>query len=82
LSRLFAQATGKTISAHLRDLRLERAAELLREGRMNVTAAATEVGYSSLSHFTVAFREAFGCCPGLYPLQTPTQVGAPLRLLQ
>jgi AraC-like DNA-binding protein len=69
LSRLFTQEMGKTISAHLRDLRMERAAELLREGHMNVTEAALEVGYSSLSHFTVAFRETFACCPGLYPVK-------------
>jgi AraC-like DNA-binding protein len=68
LSRIFTQEMGKTISAYLRDLRMERAAELLREGKMNVTEAAMEVGYSSLSHFTVAFRETFACCPGLYPL--------------
>ncbi len=67
LSRVFTQEMGKTISACLRDLRMERAAELLREGKMNVTEAALEVGYSSLSHFTVAFRETFACCPGLYP---------------
>ena len=69
LSRVFTQEMGKTISAYLRDLRMERAAELLREGKMNVTEAAMEVGYSSLSHFTVAFRETFACCPGLYPLK-------------
>ena len=68
LSRVFTQEMGKTISACLRDLRMERAAELLREGKMNVTEAALEVGYSSLSHFTVAFRETHACCPGLYPL--------------
>jgi AraC-like DNA-binding protein len=68
LSRLFTREVGKTIFAYLRDLRMERAAELLRGGKMNVTEAATEVGYSSLSHFTVAFRETFACCPGLYPL--------------
>jgi AraC-like DNA-binding protein len=69
LSRLFTREVGKTISACLRDLRMERAAELLREGKMNVTEAALEVGYSSLSHFTVAFRETFACCPGLYPIK-------------
>jgi AraC-like DNA-binding protein len=68
LSRLFTQEVGKTISVTLRDLRMERAASLLSEGRMNVTEAALEVGYSSLSHFSSAFREVIGCCPGLYPL--------------
>jgi AraC family transcriptional regulator len=68
LSRIFTQEVGKTISLTLRDLRMERAATLLREGRMNVTQAALEVGYSSLSHFSTAFHEVMGCCPGLYPL--------------
>ncbi len=75
LSRIFAQETGRTIFAVLRDLRMERAAELLRGGKMNVTEAALEVGYSSLSHFTVAFRETFSCCPGLYPLKTRLRNG-------
>ncbi len=76
LSRLFTQEMGKTISAHLRDLRLEQAAERLREGKMNVTEVAVAVGYSSLSHFSAAFRETFGCCPGLYPVATVSQRAA------
>jgi AraC-like DNA-binding protein len=73
LSRTFSAATGLTIPQYTRQLRLERAAELLKSGKFNVTEAALEVGYSSLSHFSQAFHEAFGCCPGLYPLKTPTQ---------
>jgi AraC-like DNA-binding protein len=73
LSRIFSAQTGQTITQYLRQLRMERAAELLRSGESNVTEAALEVGYNSLSHFSAAFHETFGCCPGLYPLQTPTQ---------
>src|ERR1043166_965988 len=67
LSRIFSREVGLTIPQHLRNLRMERAAELLRTGRYNVTEAATEVGYSSLSHFSKAFCETIGCCPVLYP---------------
>jgi AraC-like DNA-binding protein len=63
LSRIFSGATGKTIPRHLRDIRLEKAAELLRSGRANVTEAATAVGYSSLSHFSTAFTEKYSVCP-------------------
>jgi AraC family transcriptional regulator len=73
LSRTFTQETGLTITQWLRRARLERAAELLRSGRCNVTEAALDVGYSSLSHFSAAFHEMYGCCPGLYPLRTQTQ---------
>jgi AraC-like DNA-binding protein len=67
LSRMFSREVGLTIPQYLRKLRMERAAELLRTGRYNVTEAATEVGYSSLSHFSKAFCETIGCCPVLYP---------------
>ncbi len=70
LSRTFSAEMGMTIQQFLRQARLERAAELLRSGRFNVTEAAMEVGYSSVSHFSQAFHEHFGCCPGLYPVST------------
>jgi AraC-like DNA-binding protein len=73
LSRTFSREMGMSIPQYLRKLRMERAAELLRSGKYNVTEAALEVGYSSLSHFSQAFCQTMGCCPGLYPLKTPTQ---------
>lgn len=76
LSRTFSKETGHTIPQYLRRLRLERAAELLKRGELNVTEAALEVGYNSLSHFSQAFHQQFGCCPGLYPMATSTQQAA------
>ncbi len=71
LSRMFSKEKGQTIPQFVRHLRLEKAAELLRGGRHNVTEAAMAVGYSSLSHFSQAFHQQFGCCPGLYPMHLP-----------
>jgi len=68
LSRIFSEYTGMTMSRYLRNLRLERAAELLRSGKYNVTEAAMAVGYLSLSHFSKAFAEMFGCCPCVFGL--------------
>jgi AraC-like DNA-binding protein len=68
LSRVFSNHTGQTISQYLRQIRMDKAAELLRAGKHNVTEAAMEVGYTSLSHFSQTFHETFGCCPGLYPI--------------
>jgi AraC-like DNA-binding protein len=67
LSRTFSREMGMSIPQYLRQLRMERAAALLRTGRYNVTEAAMEVGYSSLSHFSLAFCQTIGCCPNLYP---------------
>ena len=73
LSRTFSREIGMTIPQYLRKLRMERAAELLKSGKYNVTEVALEVGYSSLSHFSQAFCQTMGCCPALYPLKTPSQ---------
>jgi AraC-like DNA-binding protein len=67
LSRLFSKEMGMTIPQYLRQIRMERAADLLLQGRHNVTEAAMEVGYSSLSHFSKAFCTTIGCCPTLFP---------------
>ena len=56
-----------SIPRYLRTKRIDRAAELLKTGKANVTEAAMAVGYSSLSAFNKAFVEQMGCCPGLYP---------------
>jgi AraC-like DNA-binding protein len=73
LSRTFSAETGTTIPQYLRRLRMERAAELLQSGKSNVTEAALEVGYSSLSHFSQSFCQEMGCCPGLYPLKKASE---------
>lgn len=76
LSRTFSKGMGMTVPQYLRQIRLDHAALLLREGRHNVTEAALAVGYNSLSHFSQAFHQRFGCCPGLYPVATVTQQAA------
>ncbi|MFI0347897.1 MAG: helix-turn-helix transcriptional regulator [Chthoniobacterales bacterium] len=63
LSRTFSEYTGMTITRYLRNLRLEKAAELLRSGNYNVTEAAMAVGYSSLSNFSKIFADMFEMCP-------------------
>ncbi len=67
LSRIFSREMGMSIPQYLRKIRMERAAQLLAGGTHNVTEAAFEVGYSSLSHFSQAFCQTIGCCPALYP---------------
>ncbi|MFT7304151.1 MAG: AraC-like DNA-binding protein [Akkermansiaceae bacterium] len=70
LSRLVKQETGKTLSLHLRALRIEKAAELLSGNQMNVTEVSFEVGYQSLSHFSKAFAEEKGMTPSLFLKRT------------
>lgn len=67
LSRTFSQEMGMTMAQYIRQIRVEKAAELLLSGKFNVTEAALEVGYNSISHFSQAFCQLMGSCPTLYP---------------
>ena len=66
LCRTFSAETGITISRYLRSIRIAQAAKYLRSGRFNVSEAAVEVGYNSMSHFSKAFQEETGCLPSHY----------------
>ncbi|TVR50780.1 MAG: AraC family transcriptional regulator [Puniceicoccaceae bacterium] len=66
LSRLFSSEFGRGPTHYLRELRMRRAAELLRTGRSNVTETAYSVGYSSLAQFSRAFLAFHGISPGRF----------------
>jgi AraC-like DNA-binding protein len=60
---VFTRNCGKPPYAFLREVRLDRAMCLLRNGGVRVTEAALEVGYNNLSYFAKAFTERFGVRP-------------------
>jgi AraC-like DNA-binding protein len=62
-SRRFRDATGRSPYRYLMEVRLERAAELLRRGRCGITEAALSVGLSDPSRFARMFRQRFGTSP-------------------
>ena len=62
LCRLFRAATGSTLHAYRNQMRLVSALELLADGG-GITEVALDLGYSSHSHFTEAFRRLFGITP-------------------
>lgn len=65
-SRRFRDATGRSPYRYLCDVRLERAAELLRRGRHGVTEAALSVGMSDPGRFARMFRVRFGATPSAF----------------
>ena len=64
--RIFKGMVGETLSEHVRRLRLERAAALLKRGARPVTQIALEAGYGSHEAFTRSFHAQFGCSPNQY----------------
>lgn len=63
LARVFRERTGLPIHRYLTRLRLRAALEWLARGSRDLTALALELGFSSHSHFTSAFRAEFGQTP-------------------
>jgi AraC family transcriptional regulator len=63
LTRIFHQRTGAPVHRYLNRLRLRAALEQLADGADDLTALALELGFSSHSHFTDAFRREFGRAP-------------------
>ncbi|MDE7089474.1 MAG: response regulator, partial [Prevotella sp.] len=66
LHRKMKDMTGISTSEFIRNIRLEQAARLLKEQKVNVTQVAYAVGFSNLAHFSTIFRKHFGMSPSEY----------------
>ncbi len=63
LDRLFTEKLGASYATHYRQIRLERARDLLRQSAVPITEIAMGCGFSSASHFSRAYRAAFAVTP-------------------
>ena len=75
-SKLFKLSTGTTPHQYVMRQRVERAQEILREGRTPLVEVATHVGFETQSHFTSVFRRLSGATPKRY--REMHQVSAPI----
>ena len=66
LHRKMKEMTGLPVSEFIRNIRLEQAARLLEEQKINVTQVAYTVGFNNPAHFSTVFRKQFGISPTEY----------------
>nr|WP_315156287.1 substrate-binding domain-containing protein [uncultured Flavobacterium sp.] len=57
---------GINISDHINNVKLEKAAELLKSNEMNISEIAYSLGFSSPNYFSTAFKNKFGVSPKEY----------------
>lgn len=66
LSRLFKKETGVSVSAYIREQKMEIAKNLLRFSDYSMADIANRLSFSSQSHFIQQFREMVGMTPKKY----------------
>lgn len=66
LSSIFSQEKEIGISKYIKNIRMEKAEELLRNTNMKIQDICKAVGYSNLSYFCKTFRNEFGVTPEKY----------------
>jgi YesN/AraC family two-component response regulator len=66
LRRQFSEVYGKTPRRYLTEVRMQRAADLLRTTRLGVEQIAQAVGYARMTTFDRIFKRAFHLTPSVY----------------
>lgn len=64
LKKGFKQTFSTTIFSYLKKYRMEKAWHMVQEQNQSVTEAASQVGYTNVSHFIAAFHKQFNVNPG------------------
>ena len=59
----FKTLYGTSIAAHIKEHRMEKAAQLLCQGALPISAISRQVGYTSQSKFSAAFSQQYGVAP-------------------
>lgn len=73
LYRDLKRIDGMSLADYVRNVRLEKAAELLVHGNLNVQEVMLEVGFVNSSHFSKVFKLKYGLSPTEYKKNTSTQ---------
>lgn len=66
LASVFKKAIGKTVVEYITQLKMERAASLLRDPQAKIGRIAEALGYSDRRYFSELFRRYSSCTPSKY----------------
>lgn len=66
LSRLFKSETGFSFSEYVMKVKIETAAKMLEFTDLSVSQLASQLAFSSQSHFSLMFKKYMGMTPSMY----------------
>ena len=79
LGKVFTAVTAYTFNDYVNRIRLEKAAELLRETRMPVSKVSESVGVLNTNYFYALFKKRYGVTPSAYRKGGPAEGEAQSR---
>jgi AraC-like DNA-binding protein len=74
LLRKLKALTGLSPNEFIKDLRLKKAADMIRQKADTITQVGYAVGFNDQSYFTKCFKKQFGITPTDYSAQFTNQV--------
>lgn len=66
LHRKMKELTNQTPHSFIRNIRLQQAAKLLKDGKQNITDVMYACGFSNSASFSTMFKNLYGCSPREY----------------
>lgn len=66
LHNVFKERSGRSVTEYHKRLRLEKAKQMIRDGRRNFSEVAAAMNYSSLQYFSRVFKKYIGMTPSEY----------------
>jgi len=61
--RKIKASTGKSVNQYIRKLRLQKAAQWIKETDLTFSEISHKAGFGSASYFSVRFKKYYGICP-------------------
>ncbi len=66
LHRKLKQVTGMSATDFVRNIRLEKAVQLINDKDLNISQIAYQTGFNNLSYFAKCFKQKYGTTPSAY----------------
>ena len=66
LWRIFKKTTDKSLGDYIREIKMHKAAEMLKTGKYRVSEVAAEVGFFDAKNFSKNFSKEYGMTPSQY----------------
>lgn len=70
LGKMFREITGETLVDYIKDIRLNKAKDYLKETNYSIDEIIDEIGWGNKKYFSTVFKQTFGVTPMEYRLKS------------